>query len=125
MYLLTGVTLMMMTLSLFYSIPEFDISGLFLLSCGSGTNGGANGSTATTVPRHAQAPVDAGRSGGPDPERIRLQTAGSAGPKYTQQLDEGGGSSNALSTRRVIRARSRPDDDTPEDEVPGPSSRFN
>ena len=34
-YLLIGVTGMMLLLTVFYSIPEFDVSSFFLLSCSS------------------------------------------------------------------------------------------
>ena len=81
-YLLLGVTAMMLTLSVFYSIPEFDISTLFLLSCGSGVNGNlGNDGNLPTV----RAP--SGSNPG-DPERIHLQTA--PGPRYMQHIDEGG-----------------------------------
>lgn len=80
-----------------------------------------------------------------DPERMRLQPSGSQGPKYTQQINE----TNELgvrillfgtffekvpifylrlqfqNTRTFVRARSRPDDDSPNEEAPapGPSGR--
>jgi len=122
-YLLIGVTAMMLTLSVFYSIPEFDISTLFLLSCGSGVNGNlGNGGNLPTIRA-------AGASSLGDPERIHLQASG--GNRYTQQINEsenaGGASSmDRLQTRRVVRARSRPDEDTPDEDeapIPGPSGR--
>jgi len=122
-YLLIGVTAMMLTLSVFYSIPEFDISTLFLLSCGSGVNGnlGNNGNLPTIRA--------SGASSLGDPERIHLRASG--GNQYTQHIDEsesGGGASSMdrLQTRRVVRARSRPDEDTPDEDeapIPGPSGR--
>ena len=73
---------MMLTLSVFYSIPEFDISTLFLLSCGSGVNGNlGNGGNLPTVR------ASGGNNPG-DPERIHLQTT--AGPRYMQQFDDTG-----------------------------------
>ena len=79
---------MMLTLSVFYSIPEFDISTLFLLSCGSGVNGnlGNNGNLPTIRA--------SGASSLGDPERIHLRASG--GNQYTQHIDEsesGGGAS--------------------------------
>ena len=77
-YLLIGVTAMMLTLSVFYSIPEFDVSTLFLLSCGSGVNGNlGNGGNLPTI-RPA--------SGTGNPERIHLQASG--GTRYSQQINE-------------------------------------
>ena len=112
---------MMMTLSLFYAVPEFDIAGLFLLTgCTSGnaaasqSSRNSSGTGRPPLPRMGQTPVDSGsQRGNPDPERIRLQTSMSSGPKYTQQLDEDTGSigmgpvpsGSGLNTRRVIRAR--------------------
>ena len=71
---------MMLTLSVFYSIPEFDISTLFLLSCGSGVNGnlGNNGNLPTIRA--------SGASSLGDPERIHLRASG--GNQYTQHIDE-------------------------------------
>ena len=69
---------MMLTLSVFYSIPEFDVSTLFLLSCGSGVNGNlGNGGNLPTI-RPA--------SGTGNPERIHLQASG--GTRYSQQINE-------------------------------------
>ena len=71
---------MMLTLSVFYSIPEFDISTLFLLSCGSGVNGNlGNGGNLPTIRA-------SGASSLGDPERIHLQASG--GNRYTQQINE-------------------------------------
>ena len=68
----------MLTLSVFYSIPEFDVSTLFLLSCGSGVNGNlGNGGNLPTI-RPA--------SGTGNPERIHLQASG--GTRYSQQINE-------------------------------------
>ncbi len=78
-YLLVGVTAMTLTLSVIYSIPEFDLSAFFLLSCGSGKSG-LNGNTGT------------GNGSSADPERIRLHSSGSSGPMYTQHQDERSGS---------------------------------
>merc|ERR1719412_526838 len=95
-YLLLGVTGMMLLLTVFYSIPEFDISTLFLLSCGSGVNGnlGNNGNLPTIRA--------SGASSLGDPERIHLRASG--GNQYTQHIDEsenvGGASSmDRLQTR--------------------------
>ena len=78
-YLLIGVTVMTLTLSVIYSVPEFDMTSFFLISCASGNSGiglpGANGS-------------GNGNGSSGDPERIRLHSSGSAGPLYTQQQDE-------------------------------------
>ena len=71
---------MMLTLSVFYSIPEFDISTLFLLSCGSGVNGNlGNGGNLPTIRASGASSVG-------DPERIHLQTSG--GNRYSQQINE-------------------------------------
>jgi len=76
-YLLIGVTVMTLTLSVIYSIPEFDLSSFFLMNCVSGrsghvTNGNASGNGSRPN----------------DPERIRLNSGGASGPMYTQQNDE-------------------------------------
>ena len=66
----------MLTLSVFYSIPEFDVSTLFLLSCGSGVNGNlGNGGNLPTI-----------RPTSGNPERIHLQASG--GTRYSQQINE-------------------------------------
>nr|CAD7200814.1 unnamed protein product [Timema douglasi] len=61
-YLLVGLTFMMLTLTVFYDIPQLNF-GLFFLMRSDETTG--------------------------DPEKARLQTPGAVGPKYTQQLDDG------------------------------------
>ena len=81
-YLLIGVTAMMVTLSVFYNIPRCDFKLFFLLRPDQCMNGGA------TISGSANS-VAVGRSSNADPERIRLQTAGTrSGPKYTQHLDD-------------------------------------
>ncbi len=73
---------MTLTLSVIYSVPEFDLSAFFLLSCASGKsglNGNSNG-------------LNTGNGSSADPERIRLHSSGSSGPMYTQQQDERSGS---------------------------------
>lgn len=82
---------MMLTLSVFYNIPKCDLKIFFLLRP-DGCFGRSNGLT--------------------DPERMRLQPAnssggaGGGGPKYTQHLED-----PENEHRRVVRARSRPDED--------------
>nr|CAD7427375.1 unnamed protein product [Timema monikensis] len=61
-YLLVGLTFMMLTLTVFYDIPQLNF-GIFFLMRSDETTG--------------------------DPEKARLQTPGAVGPKYTQQLDDG------------------------------------
>ena len=82
---------MMLTLSVFYSIPEFDISTLFLLSCGSGVNGNlGNGGNLPTIRASGASSVG-------DPERIHLRASG--GAQYSQQIDDSesvGGASVSL-----------------------------
>ncbi|XP_039288121.1 potassium channel subfamily K member 1 isoform X2 [Nilaparvata lugens] len=60
-YLLIGLTFTMLTLTIFYDIPQLNFGVLFLMR-----------SDETTT----------------DPEKVRLQTPGSIGPKYTQQFNE-------------------------------------
>ena len=72
---------MTLTLSVIYSVPEFDLSAFFLLSCASGKSG-LNGNTG----------LNTGNGSSADPERIRLHSSGSSGPMYTQQQDERSGS---------------------------------
>lgn len=120
-YLLIGVTAMMVTLSVFYNIPRCDFKLFFLLRPDQCMNGGA------TISGSANS-VAVGRSSNADPERIRLQTAGTrSGPKYTQHLDD---PEDENRRRVVLRARSRPSDSpSPTDEggpqkpIPGPSGR--
>ncbi|GLH12847.1 Potassium channel subfamily K member 1-like protein, partial [Gryllus bimaculatus] len=59
-YLLAGLTFMMLTLTVFYDIPQLNLGLLFVLRADETTG---------------------------DPEKARLQTPGAMGPKYTQQLD--------------------------------------
>lgn len=120
-YLLIGVTSMMLLLTVFYSIPEFDVSNFFLMSCSSDKlNGIGNVSSLNESGGGA-----AGVSAPQDSERIRLKAPGSSGPRYTQQINE----TNELGhSRTIVRARSRPgDDDSPIEEAPaqapGPSGR--
>ncbi len=93
-YLLIGVTAMMLTLTVFYNIPRCDLQMLFLLrpALGAATNcfrsgddgGGGSGETG-----HIGTGNGRGNANATDPERIRLQSAaGAGGPKYTQQIDE-------------------------------------
>ena len=71
---------MMLTLSVFYSIPEFDVSTLFLLSCGSGVNGHlGNGGNLPTIRASGASSIG-------DPERIHLQSSG--GARYSQQIND-------------------------------------
>ncbi|XP_066995820.2 potassium channel subfamily K member 1 isoform X2 [Anabrus simplex] len=86
-YLLVGLTFMMLTLTVFYDIPQLNF-GLFFLMRSDEMTG--------------------------DPEKVRLQTPGAVGPKYTQQLDDGG-----TGRRAVVRVKSRRDDSpSPEDTTP-------
>jgi len=115
-YLLLGVTGMMLLLTVFYNIPEFDISHFFLMSCSSGKlNGVGNMSNLNGQSEPNQS------ANYEDPERIRLQPPGAQGPKYTQQINE----TNELGhSRTIVRARSRPDDDDDDEgPAPGPSGR--
>lgn len=75
-YLMIGLVGMMLLISIFTSIPELDVTIWFLPN--------ANYE---------------------DPERQRLQTAGSGGPLYTQQDNQ------SVETLRVVRARARRDDE--------------
>eukprot|EP00095_Tigriopus_kingsejongensis_P009022 maker-scaffold674_size113878-snap-gene-0.21 protein:Tk09022 transcript:maker-scaffold674_size113878-snap-gene-0.21-mRNA-1 annotation:"hypothetical protein DAPPUDRAFT_218276" len=113
-YLLAGVVSMMLLLTVFYNIPQCNFKLFFLLRPNGCSGGGTNGT---------------GQNGGErvDPERIRLHSAKS-GPKYTQHLEEPEGNSRRT---RVIRAKSRPCEDSPSptDEhassgpIPGPSQQ--
>ena len=85
----------MLLLTVFYSIPEFDISSFFLMSCSAEKLNGignvsmlrSNSSAAAAESRNSSSA--AGASGPEaDPERIRLKTPGSGGPKYTQQVNQ-------------------------------------
>ena len=134
---------MMLLLTVFYNIPEFDISHFFLMSCSSGKLNGVGNMTTLNNSSAAENPQIVTNES--DPERMRLQPSGSQGPKYTQQINE----TNELgvrillfgtffekvpifylrlqfqNTRTFVRARSRPDDDSPNEEAPapGPSGR--
>ena len=79
-YLLVGVTAMMLLLTVFYSIPEFDISTFFLMSCSSDKMNGI-GNVASLNESASGVPVQ-------DSERIRLKAPGQTGPRYTQQINE-------------------------------------
>ncbi|XP_063241446.1 potassium channel subfamily K member 1-like [Bacillus rossius redtenbacheri] len=85
-YLLVGLTFMMLLLTVFYDIPQLNFGLLFAMRSDETTG---------------------------DPEKVRLQTPGAVGPKYTQQLDDTGG------RRAVVRVKSRRDDSpSPEDTTP-------
>ncbi|TRY78120.1 hypothetical protein TCAL_09780 [Tigriopus californicus] len=105
-YLLAGVVSMMLLLTIFYNIPQCNFKLFFLLrpgGCCSSNNGRGPG-----------------QNGGErvDPERIRLQSS-SSGPKYTQHLEDPEGNSRRT---RVIRAKSRPCEDSPSPTEEEPSS---
>ena len=75
---------MMLLLTVFYSIPEFDVSNFFLMNCSSDKlNGIGNVSSLNESGGGA-----AGVSAPQDSERIRLKAPGSSGPRYTQQINE-------------------------------------
>ena len=76
---------MMLLLTVFYSIPEFDVSNFFLMNCSSDklngignvsslNEGGVSGVSGASAPQ--------------DSERIRLKAPGTSGPRYTQQINE-------------------------------------
>ncbi|XP_071445275.1 potassium channel subfamily K member 4-like [Hetaerina americana] len=111
-YLLVGLTLMMLALTVFYDIPQLNF-GLFFLprsdEAGTG-HGGVPGGLLSSV-----------SSGIGDSEKARLRTPGALpGPKYTQQLDHCGGSSTMGGGKRrqhqVVRVKSRARDDDDDDE---------
>ena len=77
---------MMLLLTVFYNIPEFDISHFFLMSCSSGKLNGVGNMTALNNSSAAEHPQIVTNES--DPERMRLQPSGSQGPKYTQQINE-------------------------------------
>lgn len=92
-YLLSGVAAMMLSLSVFYNIPQCNFKLFFMLrpdQCLGGLCGSSSATASST----------AGGSGShqrfrneedEDSERIRLQAAGApTGPRYTQHLDEPG-----------------------------------
>lgn len=60
-YLLVGLTFSMVTLRIFYEIPQLNFGVLFLRTSDEATN---------------------------DPEKVRLQAPGTLGPKYTDQCDD-------------------------------------
>ena len=95
-YLLLGVTGMMLLLTVFYNIPEFDISHFFLMSCSSGKLNGVGNMTALNNSSAAEHPQIVTNES--DPERMRLQPSGSQGPKYTQQINE----TNELGVRILL-----------------------
>ena len=98
---------MMLLLTVFYSIPEFDVSSFFLLSCSTGKLNGIgnvtdlNGEQTSTVEDVATSQ---------DSERIRLKPSGSGGHlKYSQQVNETNElqvSSEKLKLQRIDRLRS-------------------
>ena len=71
---------MMLLLTVFYSIPEFDISTFFLMSCSSDKLNGVGNVQSLNE--------SASGISVPDPERIRLKAPGPSGPRYTQQINE-------------------------------------
>jgi hypothetical protein len=86
-YLLVGVTAMMLLLTVFYSIPELDISNFFLMSCSAGKINGAGNMTNITNSNNVEQENNSNTSTAVDPERIRLKTPGKAAvPRYTQHL---------------------------------------
>jgi len=111
-YLLIGVTGMMLLLTVFYSIPEFDVSSFFLLSCSSAKLNGIgnvdNLNDQTNDNPNYQESVTTNQ----DSERIRLKPPGTGGPKYTQQRNEVNETNELQPSRTYVRARSRPDDDS-------------
>ncbi len=88
---------MMLLLTVFYSIPELDISAFFLTSCSAGRGKLTGAANMVRLGQNASSEVLAGNSNNAssaDPERIRLNNAASAGPKYstastTQHLSTG------------------------------------
>ena len=88
---------MMLLLTVFYNIPEFDISHFFLMSCSSGKLNGVGNMTALNNSSAAEHPQIVTNESA-DPERMRLQPSGSQGPKYTQQINE----TNELGVRILL-----------------------
>ena len=82
-----GVTAMMLTLSVFYTIPRCDLKLFFLLP--SSVRGCFNndGNPHRVISDGDSASLASGD--GTNNERMRLQPAAS-GPKYTQQVDDKG-----------------------------------
>ncbi|KAG8230585.1 hypothetical protein J437_LFUL004498 [Ladona fulva] len=110
MYLLIGLTLMMLALTVFYDIPQLNF-GLFFLPHSDETQSGHTG-----VP-----------GGMGDSEKSRLRTPGALpGPKYTQQLDHcgegvglGGGAKRRHHQVVRVKSRARDDDDDDDEEESG------
>jgi len=110
-YLLIGVTGMMLLLTVFYSIPEFDVSSFFLLSCSSAKLNGIGNVDNLNDQTNDNPNYQESATSNQDSERIRLKPPGTGGPKYTQQRNET--ETNELQpSRTYVRARSRPDDDS-------------
>jgi len=110
-YLLIGVTGMMLLLTVFYSIPEFDVSSFFLLSCSSAKLNGIGNVDNLNDQTNDNPNYQESATTNQDSERIRLKPPGTGGPKYTQQRNET--ETNELQpSRTYVRARSRPDDDS-------------
>jgi len=109
---------MMLLLTVFYSIPEFDVSNFFLMNCSSDKLNGIG--NVSSLNEGGASGVLAGASAPQDSERIRLKAPGTSGPRYTQQINE----TNELGhSRTIVRARSRPgDDDSPIEEAPAPGT---
>merc|ERR1711997_1290631 len=84
-YLLIGVTSMMLLLTVFYSIPEFDVSNFFLMNCSSDKLNGIG--NVSDLNDHTNNGIDESTTN-LDSERIRLKPPGTGGPKYTQQVNE-------------------------------------
>lgn len=87
-YLLFGVTAMMVTLSVFYNIPSCDFKLFFLLR--SSPLGGCLSPPGVENQGSLRSGAVQSSAGGQyqDPERILLQSkGGQKGPKYTQHLD--------------------------------------
>ena len=74
---------MMLLLTVFYSIPEFDVSNFFLMNCSSDKLNGIGNVSSLNESQGAT-----GVSAPQDSERIRLKAPGSSGPRYTQQINE-------------------------------------
>ena len=76
---------MMLLLTVFYSIPEFDVSNFFLMNCSSDK---LNGIGNVSSLNEGGVSGVAGASAPQDSERIRLKAPGTSGPRYTQQINE-------------------------------------
>ena len=77
---------MMLLLTVFYSIPEFDVSNFFLMNCSSDKLNGIG--NVSSLNEGGASGVLAGASAPQDSERIRLKAPGTSGPRYTQQINE-------------------------------------